>query len=225
MNNIFSEIPKKERPRERFLKYGVESLSNSELISIILNTGTKGLSVVDLSNNILKNIDDITDLKNITLNKLKSIDGIGMVKAIKLISSIELGKRVYCDKKTDKIKMNTTKKVYEFMKDEFKDNNQEFFYALYLDTKKNLIEKKLLFIGTINRSIVHPREIFKNAYLLSASTIICVHNHPSGDSTPSKEDIIFTKNLVEIGKIQDINIIDHIIIGKDYYSFFENGNI
>ena len=118
--------------------------------------------------------------------------------------------------------MNSADKIYNFMKEELYNKNQEYFYALYLDSKKNLIDKKLLFIGTINKSIVHPREIFKYAYLLSASSIICVHNHPSGDPLPSKEDIILTKKLKEISNIQGIQIIDHIIIGNNYYSFFEN---
>lgn len=225
MNNLIKNTPIDERPRERFLKYGVNNLSNSELISILLNTGTKNKSVIDLSNSILQNLNDITDLKDMSLNKLKNIDGIGEVKAIKLLSAIELGKRVYYEKNLQKIKMNTAKKVYIYMNEILKNEKQEYFYGLYLDSKKNLIDKKLLFKGTLNRSIVHPREIFKNAYLLSASSIICVHNHPSGDTTPSKEDFMITKTLVEIGKLQGINIIDHIIIGLDYYSFFENGNI
>ena len=225
MSSRIKNIPISERPRERFVKYGKENLQTSELISIILNTGTKDKSVIELSNNILKNINDISDLKEMTLNRLKRIDGIGDVKAIKLLAAIELGKRVYYDKNLVKIKLNTANKVYEYIKNDFKDTKQEYFYALYLDTKKNLIEKKLLFIGTLNKSIVHPREIFKNAYLLSASSIVCVHNHPSGDPTPSKDDIILTNSLIDIGKIQGIKIVDHIIIGKNYYSFYENGYI
>lgn len=217
-------IPTSEMPRERFIKYGVNNLQISELISIILNTGTNNKSILELSNNILDLVDNIYELKDLTLNKLKTIEGIGNVKAIKLLSAIELGKRVYNDKTYNKIKLNSALKVYEFIKDEFSDN-QEYFYAIYLDTKNNFIDKKLLFIGTINKSIVHPREIFKNAYLLSASKIICVHNHPSGEIEPSKEDILLTKNLIEISLIQGISIIDHIIIGNGYYSFKENGNI
>ena len=224
-SNLLKNIPKNERPRERFIKYGVENLQTSELISIILNTGTKDKSVIELSNNILNNIDDISELKYMSLNKLKTINGIGNVKAIKLLSAIELGRRVYYEKNMVKLKMNSSEKVYNYMKTKFNDNKQEYFYALYLYNKKNLIDKKLLFIGTINKSIVHPREIFKYAYLLSASSIICVHNHPSGDVTPSKEDILLTKSLVEIGEIQGIKVIDHLVIGKYYYSFFENGNI
>lgn len=227
MNKILiKDIPKYDRPRERFLKYGVEALSNEELISIILRTGSKNISVKDLSNNILSSITDITDLKDITINKLKNISGIGSIKAITLLSSIELGKRVYYSNNSDKIILNNSKKIYDYLYLELKDKKQEYFYALYLDSKNKLIDKKILFIGTLNRSIVHPREIFKYAYLLSASTIICVHNHPSGDVIPSKEDILLTNNLVEIGKIQGIKIIDHIIIGnKNYYSFYENGDI
>ena len=218
------DIPVSERPRERFIKYGKENLNIRELISIILNTGTKDKSVLELSDNIINSIENISDLKNMTLNRLSKIDGIGIVKATKLLCAIELGRRVYLENIKERIKLDTAEKVYNYIKNDFNDS-QEYFYALYLDTKKNLIDKKLLFIGTLNKSIVHPREIFKNAYLTSASTIICVHNHPSGDSTPSKEDIILTKSLVEIGNLQGIKIIDHVIIGNDYYSFFENGNI
>jgi len=224
-NTLIKNIPKSERPRERLKKYGKENISNEELLSIILNTGTKNKSVKDISNLILSKINDITDLKDITLNSLKQIDGIGEVKAIKILASIELGKRVYLDNNLVNIKMDTPEKIYNYMKGEVEGKNQEYFYAIYLDSKKNLIDKKLLFIGTLNKSIVHPREIFKYAYLLSASSIICVHNHPSGDTIPSKEDLNLTKALVEIGKMQGINIIDHIIIGKNYYSLYQNGDM
>lgn len=224
-NTLIKNIPKSERPRERLKKYGKENISNEELLSIILNTGTKNKSVKDISNLILSKINDITDLKDITLNSLKQIDGIGEVKAIKILASIELGKRVYLDNNLVNIKMDTPEKIYNYMKGEVEGKNQEYFYAIYLDSKKNLIDKKLLFIGTLNKSIVHPREIFKYAYLLSASSIICVHNHPSGDTIPSKEDLNLTKTLVEIGKMQGINIIDHIIIGKNYYSLYQNGDM
>ena len=221
MNNLLiKNIPEFDRPRERFKKYGVENLSNNELISIILSSGTKNISVKELSSNILGKLDDISDLKDMTLNKLKQTKGIGEVKAITLLSALELGKRVYYEKNISKIKMNSADKIYNYMKDIVCNKNQEYFYALYLDSKKNLIDKKLLFIGTINKSIVHPREIFKYAYLLSASSIVCIHNHPSGDPLPSKEDMLITKHLVDIGKMQGISVVDHIIIGNNYYSFY-----
>ena len=224
-NTLIKDIPIKERPRERFKLYGKENVSNEELLSIILNTGVKNKSVKALSNSILSKMNDISDLKNMTLNNLKKINGIGEAKAIKILAAIELGKRVYYMNNTHNIKMDSPDKIYEYIKGEVEGLEQEHFYALYLDSKKNLIDKKLLFIGTLNRSIVHPREIFKHAYLLSASSIICVHNHPSGDTIPSKEDMFLTKNLVEIGKMQGIAVVDHIIVGNNYYSFFENGDI
>ena len=224
-NTLIKDIPIKERPRERFKLYGKENVSNEELLSIILNTGVKNKSVKELSNSILSKMNDISDLKNMTLNNLKKINGIGEAKAIKILAAVELGKRVYYMNNTHNIKMDSPDKIYEYIKGEVEGLEQEHFYALYLDSKKNLIDKKLLFIGTLNRSIVHPREIFNHAYLLSASSIICVHNHPSGDTIPSKEDMFLTKNLVEIGKMQGIAVVDHIIVGNNYYSFFENGDI
>ena len=152
------------------------------------------------------------------------INGIGKVKAIELIASIELGKRVYTNAYKEKIKISNSYDIYTYFKTKLKDKKQEYFYVLYLDNKKKIIENKLLYVGTINKSVVHPREIFKNAYLNSASYIVCIHNHPSGDPHPSKEDILLTKNLKEIGKLNNIPILDHIIIGDvSYYSFFEEG--
>jgi DNA repair protein RadC len=215
---LIKDIPKEERPRERFIKYGVTSLSNEELIAIILKTGTKNISVKEISLKILKKYKDISNLNDININDLMKIDGIGEVKAMELISSIELGKRVCSYKK----KISNSYDIYMYYRNLLNNKMQEYFYVLYLDNKKKIIENKLLYVGTINKSIAHPREIFKNAYLNSASFIVCVHNHPSGDPTPSKEDELITNNLIEIGKLNNIPILDHIIIGnKSYYSFFE----
>lgn len=221
------DLPESERPRERFLKYGVESLSNEELISIILKTGNKNRSVKELSIDILKCIKSIDELKNITKEQLESIYGIGQAQSLTILSVIELGKRIYLSNDNKKkIILNTSDKIYDYMKCELLDKKQEYFYCLYLNSKKELIEKKLLFIGTVNHSIVHPREVFKYAYLYSASAIICIHNHPSNDINPSTEDIRLTNSLVELGKMNGIPIIDHIIIGNDnYYSFYENNKI
>ncbi len=225
-NILIKDLPLLERPRERLFKYGPSSLSNEELLSIVLKNGYKSKSVKELSEILLKEIDDITNLKDISINKLINIKGIGKVKAITLIASIELGKRVYEQKEIIKIKLDSSKTIYNYMKNDLLYKKQEYFYCLYLDTKKYLIEKKLLYIGTLNKSIVHPREVFKFAYLLSADSIICVHNHPTGDILPSKDDIILTKNLREIGKINSINVIDHIIIGNNnYYSFYDNNDM
>lgn len=222
---LIKDIPILDRPRERFIKYGVINLSNEELISIVLKTGFKGYSVKDLSNNILKEIKDITDLKDFSINKLTSINGIGEVKAITLLSAIELGRRVYSNKKDKNIKLNNSKDIYEYIKEKLIYKKQEYFYCLYLDNNNKLIEDKLLFIGTLNKANVHPREIFKYAYLNNSSKIVLAHNHPSGNTLPSKEDIYLTKNIIEIGKIQDVHVIDHLIIGNNnYYSLYDNND-
>lgn len=217
--------PLNERPREKLLELGKENLTNSELLSIILKTGLKGENVENISLKLLNKY-DLKDLKNIELEELTRIKGIGKVKAIELLSCIELGKRIYLKDNKKLTRLSTPKDIFHHVKYLFIDKNQEYFYCLYFNNKQELINKKLLFIGTINKSITHPREIFKEAYKLSASTIICIHNHPSNDTNPSKADILFTKNLVEIGKIQGIPIIDHIIIGNNnYYSFLEQNNL
>ena len=222
---LIKDIPNIERPRERLKNYGIESLSNEELISIIVGSGTRNISCKDLSLMIMNEIEDITNLKNMNIDSLTKIKGVGTSKASSILASVELGRRVY-QMKLNKIILNTPNKIYLYVKDLFNDKKQEYFYTLYLDNKNNLIEKKLLFIGTVNKSIVHPREIFKYAYIFSASSIVMIHNHPSGDVNPSKEDIILTNNIIEIGTINKIPLIDHLIIGIDsYYSFNENGFI
>ena len=220
---MIKDIIKSESPRERLLEVGEKSLSNEELLSIILKTGTKNISVKDLSRKILNEIKDISNLKDMTYNKLIKIKGIGTVKAIEILASLELGRRVYYRNVKQKVKLNNTTLVFEQFKNLFINETQENFYALYLNTKTELISYKLLFKGTINTSVVHPREIFKYAFLESASSIIVIHNHPSNNTTPSKEDIELTNKLFEIGNIMAIPVIDHIIIGIDnYYSFYEN---
>lgn len=218
------DIPEEERPRERLLKYGVESLSDSELLAILLKTGTKDFSVKDIAIELLNSIKSIHDLKNITISNLIHIKGIGQIKAIELLATIELGKRIYLQETSEeKIKLNNPSSIYKSSKYLFYDKKQEYFYCLYFDNKQRLIERKLLFMGTINKSIVHPREVFKEAYLLSASSIVCMHNHPSGDVNPSKEDIELTRALVTVGQVANIPIVDHIVVSNDkYYSFYEN---
>lgn len=223
----FKELPNTEKPRERLVNKGKESLSNEELLSIIFKTGTKNISVKEVSCELLNLVKDIRSLKDVSINTLTSIKGIGKVKAIELLAVIELGKRIYAEvNDNDLINCTSPINIINYFNYLFKDKKQEEFYVLYLDNKKKYISKKLLFVGSINYSIVHPREIFKEAYLCSASFIICLHNHPSGDSYPSKEDDNITRKIKEIGLIHGIPLIDHIIIGKNnYYSYFENEKI
>ena len=221
------DIPVLDRPIERLINNGVESLNNEELLAILLRTGSKKLSSKELASLIISKTGGISGLKDITLNKLINIEGIGNVKASIILSALELSKRVDKEKNTiyDK-KITNADLVFEYYQNIFKDKKQEYFYCLYLSSNKKVIESKLLFIGTLNYSIVHPREIFKEAYLVGATSIICIHNHPTGEVLPSQMDITITKELVEVGNILGIKIDDHIIIGfQKYYSFFENGNI
>lgn len=221
------DIPTLDRPRERLINYGVENLSNEELLAIIFKTGTKGESAKDLGVKVLSKIDNIKKLNDINLEFLKNIKGIGMSKSCDLLAAIELGKRINREVDTIKnVKLTSSDLVYKYYKDKIGDKLQEYFYAIYLDSGKKVIGDKLLFIGTVNYSLVHPREIFKEAYLLGASAIICIHNHPGGNPLPSKQDYDITKNLVEASKILGVKFLDHIIITKkNYYSFLENDDI
>jgi DNA repair protein RadC len=222
-----TNLPIKEMPRERFERVGKESLLTEELLAIILKTGSKNTSVNDLSRKIIKDLKTIKDLKKHTIKSLMQYDGIGKTKAIEIISAIELGLRIQQDKEYKAIiKLNSAEKIFNYIKDNYTEQKQELFYCIYVDTNKNLISKTLLFKGSLNQSIVHPREIFKEAYLHSSSGIICVHNHPSGSIKPSKEDILTTNKIVETSKVLGIKLIDHIIIGNNnYYSFYENSLI
>lgn len=218
-----TELPLTERPRERLVQMGAENLSDKELLAILLKTGTKDKDVSTLATEVLTKYGSLQKLENASLRSLLEIKGIGKVKAIEILGVIELGKRIWYQKENKYLKkMTTAKEIWENTKYLFASKSQECFYCLYFDNKQKLIEEKLLFMGTINRSVVHPREIFKEAYLLSASSIVCLHNHPSGDVKPSHEDILFTKNIMEIGKMQGIPVIDHLIVTDcEYYSFYE----
>ena len=214
------DLPTTEMPRERMLQYGVENLSNSDLISIVLRSGIKDTSVKDIANNILNQVGNINNLSNIGIRELSNIHGVGSVKAQTLMAAIELGKRVYNQEITLKMKLNTVGKVHEMFKSYFLNLKQEKFMAIYLDTKKCLISYKILFVGTIDSTTIHPREVFNEALKVHASSIIVMHNHPSGDLSPSKNDKIVTNHLIESGKIIGIPLIDHIITnGERYFSF------
>lgn len=223
----FKSIPQEEKPRERLEKYGVENLSNEELLAIILKTGSKKQNVKELANNILCTYKSIKNLKDLRINNLIKINGIGRVKAIELLASLELGRRVYEEVDyNDLVSLTNPKIIINYFNKIFTDVKQEYFYVVYLDSKNKFIDKKLIYKGILNKSLVHPRDIFKEAYLLSACNFICIHNHPSGDATPSIEDVEVTRKLKEIGILHGINLLDHIIVGNNnYYSFYEDGNL
>lgn len=223
---MIKDVPNCERPRERLLKEGASALSNQELIAIILGTGTKQESVIQLSQRLLHHFQGLRLLKDATIDELKMIKGIGSTKAIQLRAAIELGSRIHKLKNEDRIIIRSPEDVSNYVMEDMRFLTQEHFVCLYLNTKNHVMQKKTIFIGSLNASIVHPREVYKEAFRHSAASIICAHNHPSGDPSPSREDIEVTKRLVECGKVIGIELLDHIIIGDGTFtSLKEKGYI
>lgn len=208
------------KPREKMQLLGVENLQNSELLATILGFGTKNQNVIELSKKIL-NTYELEELKNKSIQELCQIKGIKTAQATKIKAALELSNR-----QTQKInkQIKNSKDVYQACK-ELIDKKQEHFITLILNSKNQLIKKDLISKGTLNLTIIHPREIFKNAIKESANSIILVHNHPSGDPTPSEADIKVTKQICKAGKLLDIKVLDHVIIGTTHYSFQENNQI
>ncbi|MCI8394009.1 MAG: DNA repair protein RadC [Bacilli bacterium] len=223
MSLLMKELPLQERPREKFKENGVESLSDVDLLAILLRTGTKDISVRDLAMKILIELESLENLSNTSLEKLSKIHGIGEVKAITLLSALELGKRANTFIITKKKRIKTVEDILNIFQSRLEKMTQEHFIAVFLNSKNEVIQFRTIFIGSANRSIVHPRDIFKEAIKYSAVKIIVLHNHPSGDPTPSKEDAIFTNRLLKSGELLQIPLIDHIIIGaQNYYSFYDS---
>ena len=225
MSHLIKELPIEERPRERFIKYGPKSLSNEELISILIRCGSKDKSVKDVSYDLLKQI-NIHELASVNYKVLSNVKGIGPVKAITILSALELGKRALS--KEDNIKqIRNSDDIYYYVKDDLENELQEKFVAIFLDTKKHIISKKTIFIGTVNQSNVYLRDVFREAVKNNAVSMIIVHNHPAGSIKPSLQDNYITNEFIKVGKLINIPIIDHIIIGKNnYYSYLEkNGDL
>ena len=210
------------RPRERLKKYGVKALKDDELLAIILRCGTKDINVLELANLLINEFNSLYNFNDITLNELAKIKGIGEVKAGIILASIEFGKRVI-KKSKQFFKIYNSANIYNYFKYDFIGIKQEHLIIILLDSSNNIIKYKTLFIGTLNASIVHPREVFKEAITNSAAKIILLHNHPSGDSAPSKKDLEFTNSIKELSNVLGIPLIDHIIVGyNNYYSIIDN---
>ncbi len=206
------ELSKVEFPREKLEKYGTQKLKDHELLAILLGSGIKGLNVLELSQKILKTIRKI-GVKKITLDDLLAIKGLGKAKATLIFSALEFGKRMT----EERNEILSPQDVWNFCAD-IRDSKREHFVAFYLDTQNNVLERKIISIGTLNTSLVHPREVFEPALTLHAASIIVAHNHPSGVSSSSEEDIDITKILIQTGKILDIPLHDHIIVTKTGFS-------
>lgn len=213
-------------PRERLRDLGAEHLSNQELLSILLRTGTKTTPVLEVANQILKNLDSLADFQHLSLQELQKINGIGYVKSIEIKAMIELAKRISKAEYVQKERIMSSERLARKMMLELSDQKQEHLVAIYLDTQNRIIEQRTIFIGSVRRSIAEPREILYYACKNMATSVIIVHNHPSGSPAPSENDLQFTQKMKR--SCEDIGIIclDHIVIGKyQYYSFREETDV
>ncbi|NOV04072.1 RadC family protein [Paenibacillus planticolens] len=221
---LLREVPLEERPRERMLQYGAGALSHAELLAIILRTGTVSESAVRLANRILSESGGLRSLVDMSKDQLTQIRGIGDAKALQIMAGIELGRRIAKSKFSERVTIRSPKDIANLLSEELRYLQKEHFVCLFLNTKNHVLAQETLSMGSLNASIVHPREVFRAAIKRSSASIICVHNHPSGDPTPSPEDIQLTHRLVEAGTIIGIEVLDHVIIGDQrFISLKEEG--
>ncbi|WP_217971409.1 RadC family protein [Staphylococcus xylosus] len=218
------ELANNQKPRERLINNGSAHLSDVELLAILINTGRKGFSSLDIANELLKSVESLKQLKALSINDLNKVKGIGLYKALILKAAFELGERMHSGSLEEKIQITSPQDVDNFMMGKMEHLTQEKFIVLFLNSKNVIIKQKTIFIGTLNSSVIHPREIFSEAIKCASNAIVVLHNHPSGDTTPSKEDIRATNRLRECGEILGIDLLDHIIIGDHtYMSMVEDG--
>jgi len=219
------DLPKEERPRERLSKFGEQALSAQELLQIILGRGIKGESVAITAQKLLSHFGSLQKIAEASLEELSSIKGIGLAKASQIKAAFEIGRRLSQQSLPyTKKQLTDPKKVWALIKEKLRDYHKEHFYVICLNSRNHSVAE--VSIGSLNASIVHPREVFSEAIKNKSASIILAHNHPSGSLEPSEEDLEITKRLVEAGKILGIEVVDHIIITKEgYLSFKEKGLI
>lgn len=222
MQPKIKDLPTILRPRERLVRYGVSKLSNSELLAILLRTGKSGKNAVELATEILQKFNS-DGIANATIDEIKKIKGLGTAKACEIVACFELGKRLLKEKKSNIYILPSD--VFNELKD-IRNLKKEHLYVFYLNSRNQEIEKELVSVGTIDSTTAHPREVFESAIKHSASQIIVAHNHPTGDFTPSSEDIALTERLVSAGQILGIELTDHVIVSfKGFFSFRQSGLI
>ncbi|MBI2454183.1 MAG: DNA repair protein RadC [Parcubacteria group bacterium] len=217
------DLPKFERPREKLIKKGAAALHKAELLAILLRTGIKGKNVLQMANDILLKYGN-EKLTKVSYQELRNMRGIGPTKAVQILAALELGKRIYKTREEKDVYINSPDDVVKEV-NYISENKKENFITLYLDAKNHLIHKETISIGTLNASLVHPREVFEPATKHLAAQIIVVHNHPSGNSEPSEDDLEITRKLVKAGKILGIDVADHIIITKTGFISFKEKNL
>jgi len=213
------DIPKIDRPREKLEKYGPERLSDSELLAILLRTGSEGVNVIELARKILRKFNGI-GLAKASVGELKNTFGLGSAKACEIVACFELSRRFLQNKQSTLLL--SPKDVWDELKD-LRDHKKEHFVIFFLDSRNQEIKREIISVGSLNANLVHPREVFEPAVRNLAAQIIIAHNHPAGDPSPSQEDSDITKQLVDAGKLLGIDINDHVIVGKtNYFSFKEH---
>ena len=208
---LIKEIALDQRPRERLKTKGIDSLSDAELLAIILQNGTNGENVIDLSQRLISTF-SLDRLNSLSLSELMKVKGIGLAKAAKIVAAFELSKRVNSGRICEKVISNASDIAGYYM-EKLRDKKKEYFIAVFLDSKNKIIKDEIISIGTLNSSLVHPREVFKEAIKNSANSIILVHNHPSGDCEASSNDLEITEKMKEAGEMVGIKMLDHIVIG------------
>lgn len=216
--------PEIERPRERLIRHGPETLSDAQLLAILLRTGRKSRSAVEMANHLLKQFGGLAALKQLSVSELCSVNGIGPAKAAQILASLELGRRSLAQPLNLGLQALSSRDIYHHYHPLLRDMKRELFKLLMFDGKNRLIKEMTISTGSLSLNIVHPREVFKPAVRESASSVILLHNHPSGDPTPSPEDRELTRRLVKAGRIMGIKVLDHIVIGDGrYFSFADQG--
>lgn len=206
------EMPEQNRPRERFASFGPSSLSDAELMAIILRTGSKTENVIDMSNRLIKE-HGLNKIFDCSLEELQEVKGIGPSKAMQILAMAELGKRHSLSKNKLK-RITSAKDVFNLFHERLRNEKQEHFYIIMLSTKNNILGEHLISKGVLDAAILEPREVFRPAVKVAASRIIIIHNHPSGDPAPSDEDIEVTKKLIQAGEMMNIKVLDHVIVGN-----------
>ena len=222
------ELPVDERPRERLLALGPGFLSNAELLAIVLRNGSKERSALQLAQDILSlyKDDGVSALGRITAGELMCLQGIGCAKAAEVMAAVELGKRLNAHISRQRAMVTCPEDAADYAMPRFRYEDREHFAVILLNVKNHILSMPVISVGSLTASVVHPREVFKAAIQQTAASIILVHNHPSGDPTPSKEDIEVTARMVQVGRVMDIPVLDHIILGNDnYISLKEKGVI
>lgn len=223
---MLRDLPHEERPRERMMHYGAESLSQTELLAILLRTGTRQESAIHVAQRILSQVGGLRRLADLSIEELTEIKGIGPAKAVQLKAGIELGRRMANSRLSEPVIIRSPQDAAEILTEQLRYLQKEHFVCLFLNTKNHVISQETLSMGSLNASIVHPREVFRAAIKCSSASIICAHNHPSGDPAPSKEDIALTARLLKAGEIVGIDVLDHLIIGdKGFVSLKEQGHM